>query len=195
MRLSSWPFHITRTACALIVIPRSRSGSIESSRARAFEVHRVEQLLAHLARGHRVRDLENPVGKRRLAVVDVRDDREVADAALVHGLGPSAQQVEDLHANRLTAVEPHQPVRQPLLLDVAHMVKAAFREGAPGPPVLFLDGGDDRCRLWIGEDDLSRELDEDAWAEPAADRVLLADQEIEAGEALVGADDRTPLRM
>ena len=31
IRLSSWPFHETRTACALIVIPRSRSRSIESS--------------------------------------------------------------------------------------------------------------------------------------------------------------------
>src|SRR5262249_2084911 len=31
MRFSSWPFQLTRTACALIVIPRSRSSSIESS--------------------------------------------------------------------------------------------------------------------------------------------------------------------
>src|SRR5690348_10739640 len=31
MRLSSCPFQVTRTACALIVIPRSRSSSIESS--------------------------------------------------------------------------------------------------------------------------------------------------------------------
>src|SRR3954453_14549888 len=31
MRFSSWPVHETRTACALIVMPRSRSRSIESS--------------------------------------------------------------------------------------------------------------------------------------------------------------------
>ena len=31
IRLSSWPFQRTRTACALIVMPRSRSSSIESS--------------------------------------------------------------------------------------------------------------------------------------------------------------------
>ncbi len=31
MRLSSWPFQLTRTACALIVMPRSRSSSMESS--------------------------------------------------------------------------------------------------------------------------------------------------------------------
>ena len=31
IRFSSWPFQVTRTAWALIVIPRSRSSSIESS--------------------------------------------------------------------------------------------------------------------------------------------------------------------
>src|SRR3954465_9379135 len=31
MRLSSCPFQLTRTACALMVMPRSRSSSIESS--------------------------------------------------------------------------------------------------------------------------------------------------------------------
>ena len=51
----------------------------------ALEVHRVEQLRAHLARGDRVGQLEDAVGERRLAVVDVGDDREVADVRLVHG--------------------------------------------------------------------------------------------------------------
>ena len=53
--------------------------------ALALELHRVEQLIAHLALGDGLRQLEDPVGERRLAVVDVRDDREVADPALVHG--------------------------------------------------------------------------------------------------------------
>ncbi len=51
----------------------------------ALEVHRVEHLRAHVASGHGVRQLENAVGERRLAVVDVRDDREVADSVQVHG--------------------------------------------------------------------------------------------------------------
>ena len=51
----------------------------------ALEIHRIEQLLAHVAVGHGVRELQNPVGQGRLPVVDVGDDREVADAALVHG--------------------------------------------------------------------------------------------------------------
>ncbi len=54
--------------------------------ALALEVHRVEQLRPHLARRHRVGQLEDAVRQRRLAVVDVRDDREVADVRLVHGL-------------------------------------------------------------------------------------------------------------
>ena len=56
---------ITRTAWALIVIHRSRSSSIESrscSRIRARSRHR---------------QLEDAIGERRLAVVDVRDDRKL----------------------------------------------------------------------------------------------------------------------
>ena len=53
--------------------------------ALALEIHRVEQLLAHVAVGDGVRELENPIGQGRLPVVDVGDDGEVADAALVHG--------------------------------------------------------------------------------------------------------------
>ena len=53
--------------------------------ALALELHRVEQLVAHVALGDRVRQLEDPVRERRLPVVDVGDDREVADSALVHG--------------------------------------------------------------------------------------------------------------
>ena len=53
--------------------------------ALALEIHRVEQLLAHVAVGDGVRELENAIGQGRLPVVDVGDDREVADPALVHG--------------------------------------------------------------------------------------------------------------
>ena len=58
----------TRTAWALIVMPRSRSRSIESSSCGPV-----------LARVHGAGDLEDAVGQRRLPVVDVGDDREVAD--------------------------------------------------------------------------------------------------------------------
>ena len=53
----------------------------------ALEVHRIEDLARHLARVDGVRDLEQAVGQRRLAVIDVRDDREVAQAILGDGHG------------------------------------------------------------------------------------------------------------
>ena len=51
----------------------------------ALEVHRIEDLAHHLAALDRVRQLEQPVGERGLAVIDVRDDREVAQAVLGDG--------------------------------------------------------------------------------------------------------------
>ena len=50
----------------------------------ALEVHRVEVLGAHLAGVDRAGQLEHAVGERRLAVVDVGDDRDVADAIEGH---------------------------------------------------------------------------------------------------------------
>jgi hypothetical protein len=57
---------------------------LDRDAALALELHRVQDLRAHGARIHRAGHLEDAVGQRRLAVVDVRDDREVADAVLVH---------------------------------------------------------------------------------------------------------------
>ena len=48
--------------------------------ALALEVHRVEHLRLHFLRVDGAGDLEDAVGQGRLAVVDVGDDREVADA-------------------------------------------------------------------------------------------------------------------
>ena len=57
---------------------------LDGDAALALEVHGVEDLRLHLARLQRAGHLEEAVGQRRLAVVDVRDDGEVADEALVH---------------------------------------------------------------------------------------------------------------
>ena len=57
---------------------------LDRDSALALEIHRVEVLLAHVAGVDRAGDLEDAIGQRRLAVVDMRDDREVADAADVH---------------------------------------------------------------------------------------------------------------
>jgi hypothetical protein len=79
IRFSWRPFHRRARLC------------LDRDAALALEVHRVEHLRAHLALRHGVRELEDAVGERRLAVVDVRDDREVADVLLVHGSSSPAQ--------------------------------------------------------------------------------------------------------
>ena len=69
----------------LVALPEHAHGlRLDRDPALALELHRVEQLLLHVAVGDRVGELEDAVGERRLAVVDVGDDREVADVCLVH---------------------------------------------------------------------------------------------------------------
>ncbi len=70
-------------AVSLRVVEDAHCLGLDRDAALALEIHRVEHLRAHRARIDRVRELEDPVGERRLAVVDVRDDREVADVGLV----------------------------------------------------------------------------------------------------------------
>ena len=57
---------------------------LDGDAALALEVHGVEDLGLHLARGEGAGELEEPIGEGGLAVVDVRDDREVADVAWIH---------------------------------------------------------------------------------------------------------------
>ena len=52
---------------------------LDRDAALALEVHGVEQLRAVVARIDRAGDLEDAIGQRRLPMVDVGDDREVAD--------------------------------------------------------------------------------------------------------------------
>jgi methenyltetrahydromethanopterin cyclohydrolase len=57
---------------------------LDGDAALAFKVHGVEDLGLHLAGGQRAGQLEEPVGEGGLAVVDMRDDREVADVTWIH---------------------------------------------------------------------------------------------------------------
>ena len=52
---------------------------LDGDAALALQVHRVEHLFHHFALRQRAGVFEQTVGERRLAVVDMRDDREVAD--------------------------------------------------------------------------------------------------------------------
>ena len=68
-----------------LVRPRHAHGlRLDRDAALALEIHRVEHLRFHLALLERARHLEESIGEGGLAVIDVRDDGEVADAGLVH---------------------------------------------------------------------------------------------------------------
>ena len=58
----------------------------------ALDVHRVEELGAHVPGIHRAGQFQEPIGKRRLAVVDVGDDRKVADAVERSGQGDHSRE-------------------------------------------------------------------------------------------------------
>ena len=44
-----------------------------------LQIHVVQELVLHVAVGHRAGVLQEPVRQRRLAVVDVGDDAEITD--------------------------------------------------------------------------------------------------------------------
>ena len=60
---------------------------LDGDAALALQVHGVEDLLHHFALGEGAGDLEEAVGQRGLAVVDVRNDGEIADEFAIHGVG------------------------------------------------------------------------------------------------------------
>ena len=63
------------------------SVGFDGDTALTLEVHGAEHLLHHLALARkRARDFEQTICQRRLAVVDVRDDREVPDESGVHAV-------------------------------------------------------------------------------------------------------------
>ena len=78
----------------LVALPEHAHGlRLDRDPALALELHRVEQLLLHVAVGDRVRELQDAIGQRRLPMVDVGDDREVADVCLVHACQAPAEAV------------------------------------------------------------------------------------------------------
>ena len=59
---------------------------LDGDAALALQIHRVEHLLHHFALRERAGHFEQAVGQRRLAVIDVRDDREIPDEAGIHAV-------------------------------------------------------------------------------------------------------------
>jgi hypothetical protein len=52
---------------------------LDGDAALALDIHRVEHLLLHLAQRQAAGDLDQAVGQRRFAMVDMGDDGEIAD--------------------------------------------------------------------------------------------------------------------
>jgi hypothetical protein len=71
-------------------VSQGRSLGLDGDSALALDVHRVEHLRLHLAIGESAAQVDDAVGERRLAVIDVRDDREITDVLHGHGLGSAA---------------------------------------------------------------------------------------------------------
>src|SRR5580698_1528622 len=64
---------------------------LDGDAALALEVHGVEHLGLHLAHGERSGQLQQAVRQRGFTVVDVRDDRKVAEESGVHSSVASGQ--------------------------------------------------------------------------------------------------------
>ena len=69
-----------------VLRPKPERGRLRLDRdpALALELHRIEHLGRHFAIGKATAHLDESISERRLAVVDVRDDRKIADVALRH---------------------------------------------------------------------------------------------------------------
>ena len=66
------------------LVGQRRGLRLDGDAALALEIHRVEHLRFHFAVGQAAADLDDAVGERRLAVVDVRNDREVTN--MIHSV-------------------------------------------------------------------------------------------------------------
>ena len=97
-------------------VVEAHGAGLDRDAALALEVHVVEHLRRAVARADGAGQLEQAVGQRRLAVVDVGDDREVADAGDGHAgsAGRSAAEQrplrprpEEVNRGREALVERH----------------------------------------------------------------------------------------
>mmetsp|Transcript_17679 Transcript_17679/g.46409 ORF Transcript_17679/g.46409 Transcript_17679/m.46409 type:complete len:358 (-) Transcript_17679:116-1189(-) len=70
---------VEHVGLAVLLVGHARRVQLDRDAPLPLQVHGVQELGLHVARGDRGRRLEHAVGQRGLAVVDVGDDREVAD--------------------------------------------------------------------------------------------------------------------
>ena len=68
----------------LAAVVQAHSLRLDRDAALALQIHVVEHLRFHLTLGQGARALDQAIGERRLAMVDMRDDREVANVFVLH---------------------------------------------------------------------------------------------------------------
>ena len=69
------------------VVLEPHGTSLDGDPLLALQVHRIKDLALHLPRVDGVRQLKEPIRERGLAVIDMGNDREVAEAGLGNGHG------------------------------------------------------------------------------------------------------------
>jgi hypothetical protein len=63
--------------------------SLDRNAALPLDIHRVEHLIEHLAIAQSAANLDESVCQSRFAMIDMSDDRKVANVLLIgHGLNP-----------------------------------------------------------------------------------------------------------
>ncbi len=67
--------------------------SLDRDAALALDIHRIENLFRHLAFGKAARRLDQAVGQRRFAMVDMGDDGKVADMVKGRAIGAHGRRI------------------------------------------------------------------------------------------------------
>ena len=80
--------HLIGLAVVRLVFHAHRA-RLDRDAALALEIHIVQQLFLHLALGHGLALLEQAVGQRRLAVVNMRDNGKISDMLAIFHTGSS----------------------------------------------------------------------------------------------------------
>ena len=72
-------------AVALAAPVHAHGLRLDGDAALPLQLHVVQELVLRLARGHRSRLLQQPIAQRALAMIDVRNDREIAQVLVLGG--------------------------------------------------------------------------------------------------------------
>ena len=112
----------------LAAIVQAHGLRLDRNAALALKLHVVEHLRLHLALSQSARAFNEAVGKRRLAMVDVRDNREIADVFVLH------QKFLSLSIGSLTFLrgEPLPMTKMPSVMPAPHSSSRWRRRSAFG---------------------------------------------------------------